>query len=142
MAKYLTAAKLGILPEERKALIAFVDARTLGRIIEVNGHAHYYDQGHAANEWQAVENECGTAGCVAGFVFAHAKAVQGKRKLRGEDTAACYINAATDQAYDEYHNCEPVCPLLSDLYTEGQDHKLAEARKVVYKALRTGRVEW
>lgn len=136
---YKTAKQLGILPEERKALIAFVKAPFLGRTIEVNGHAHYYDQNGADNPSEAEENECGTAGCVAGYVYAHAKIVQKVRRLRGCKNADEYIGCAT-----EYHDQdeEPVAPVLYHLYIEGGDHKLAEARRVVDKMLRTGRVEW
>lgn len=152
MTKYKTAKQLGILPEERTALIAFASAPALGRTIALNGRAHYYDQGHAQDGEQAEENHCGTAGCVAGFVFAHARYVQGKRKLRGATNADDYISAAGDIAHhsvpDEIcarpddKNWKPTVPLLYELYSEGSERKLPEAQRVVAGMLRTGRVRW
>lgn len=143
MAKYLTAKQLGILPEERKALIAFCTAPTLGRIVALNGHAHYYDQEVA--ETEASEHECGTAGCVAGFVLAHARIVQRKHSLRGERNAESYLEraVATDAPEDEWWNeGKPLVPVLYDLYTEDDPRTLSEARSVVAKMLRTGKVKW
>lgn len=137
--KYKTAAQLGILPEERTALIAFVDAPALGRTIAVNGHAHYYDQGRVDSEELAEANECGTAGCVAGFVFAHVRRVQGKRSLRGARDAELYINRATD--YD-YEADGPTVPFLEEIFSQGEPQKLSHTKKVVDKALRTGHVDW
>lgn len=144
MPKYMTAAQLNILPAERKALIAFVQAPALGRIVSVNGKAHYYDQGHASDDEQAKVNECGTAGCVAGFVFAHALHVQGLRSLRKMRSADDYIGEACDERYDEETlEYEPVSELLTDLFSEGSSNRsLAEAKAVVDKMLRTGEVKW
>tara|TARA_R110000868_G_scaffold158980_2_gene387418 strand:+ start:1079 stop:1513 length:435 start_codon:yes stop_codon:yes gene_type:complete len=143
MAKYKTAKQLGILPEEHKALVAFVKAPVLGRTISVNGHAHYYDQELTNDRYTAKENECGTAGCVAGFVLAHVQNVQKKRKLRGYSTPWNYIEAAWHAPWNEKtYKHEPVCPILYDLYSEVDEHKLAEARRVVDKMLKTGRVDW
>lgn len=137
--KYLTAEKLGILPEERTALIAFVTAPSLGCIIAVNGHAHYYDQATVDNKETAGVTDCGTAGCVAGFVFAHAQVVQKKRTLRREKSPQSYIDQACskDWAAGRYES-----PLLHSLYREGKHWKLAQAKKVVDRALRTGNVVW
>lgn len=146
---YLTAAKLGILPEERTALIAFIEAPALGRIISVNGHAHFYDQGSVDIQSKAEENECGTAGCVAGYVFAHAKYVQGLKKVRDARSSDGYINAAWGLIaikYDEYGDVleegRAVAPLLKALYEESGDMKLDSARKVVDHMLRKGEVDW
>lgn len=129
--KTKTAKGLGILPKELKALKAFVTAPALGRTVSVNGHAHYYKQNKIEIEYLAEENECGTAGCVAGFVFAHAKHVQGVRRLRGSRSATGYYNQAMDTV------------ILRDLYGQtGGTHKLATARKVVTKMLATGKVHW
>lgn len=149
---YLTAKQLGILPEERKGLIAFVETPSLGRTLAVNGKAHLYDQGDIDNEEKAEENECGTAGCIAGFVFAHVRHVQKIKTLRSARNASDYIDAAcedkgqfegddSDEAdwnWVEKH----IAPLLADLYSEGGDRTLVEAKKVVSKALRTGKVAW
>lgn len=107
MPKYRTAAQLGILPEERKALIAFVNAPALGRTIALNGHAHYYDQGEAQNYTEAEENHCGTAGCVAGFVFAHARVVQGKRTLRQARDAEAPGDWIIKGVKGEFYPCKP-----------------------------------
>lgn len=141
---FKTAAQLGILPEERKALIAFVEAPALGRVVSVNGHAHYYDQAHSSNQEQAETNECGTAGCVAGFIFAHARAVQGKRTLRGARNAQDYLDAACESELGDIYDWDekPIAPLLNELFRHGEDEKLAYAKKVVVKALKTGRVDW
>lgn len=137
--KYLTAAELGILPAERKALIAFVEAPALGRIVSVNGKAHYYNQGQVDIPNTAAEHECGTAGCVAGFVFAHARHVQKLKLLRGASGARGYAEAAWEVDADD----NPVCPLLSDIYAQGNNEiALAKARKVVAHALTTGKVKW
>lgn len=137
--KYLTAEKLGILPAERKALIAFVEAPALGRIVAVNGKAHYYDQSEVQDTWVAERNECGTAGCVAGFVFAHARHVQKLRTLRGGRSAQAYINAS----FADDKDFNPKTPLLNDLYEDGDSTRsLAEARAVVKRALTTGKVRW
>jgi hypothetical protein len=148
MPKYLTASQLGILPEERKALIAFATAPALGRTISVNGHVHYYDQGDYNDEEAAEYNECGTAGCVAGFVFAHARHVQKKRTLRGQRSVEDYFYSATEykgQAEDDVWTgtYDPLVPLLRELYSESNsDQKLVHARKVVKRMLRTGKVNW
>ena len=123
--------------------------------ISVNGHAHYYDQDSAEDEKRAEENECGTAGCIAGFVFAHARHVQKKRTLRGARAARDYIRHAAciiPPGYDQNgvrvtEGCddevpEGAVPILYHLYREGGDTKLAEARKVVERMLRTGKVVW
>ena len=126
---YLSAKQLGILPEERKALIAFVNAPALGNNIAMNGHAHHYNQGTAESDDLAEKNECGTAGCVAGFVFAHATVIQGLRSLHGQVTADGYMNSCGD--------------ILDGLYCEGnQDIRLALARRVVDHMLKTGEVDW
>lgn len=137
--KYLTAEKLGILPEERTALIAFVTAPSLGCIIAVNGHAHYYDQATVDSKETAGMSDCGTAGCVAGFVIAHAQVVQKKRYLRNAKRPQSYIDEACskDWATDRYK-----APLLHSLYREARRQKLAQAKKVVDRALRTGNVVW
>ena len=147
---YRSAKHLGILPEEREALIAFVKAPALGRIVSVNGHAHYYDQEHASDKDQAKENECGTAGCVAGFVFAHVSTVQGKRHLRGARNADQYIDKAThtdktDSIADYYwedDDGKPDIPVLHELYTMGGEWKLSTTRRVVDGLLRLGKVRW
>jgi hypothetical protein len=141
--KYLTAAKLGILPEERAALIAFVESPTYGRVVVVNGKGHLYDQGAVEDPDEAKRHECGTAGCVAGYVFAHARHVQGVKRLRGARDADGYIDTAWNTVEDQRTGDEkPVVPLLHALYGEGNERKLGEARKVVAKALRTGKVKW
>ena len=145
MAKFLTASKLGILPEERKALIAFIKSPALGRTVSVNGHAHFYAQGYVNDEGTAEDNECGTAGCVAGFVFAHAKHVQGKSRLRGARSPGGYIdNACAEKLFDDEDGgvSIPKVPVLSDLYRESYDYKLTDARKVVAKFLTSGKVVW
>lgn len=145
-AKYLTSKQLGILPEERKALIAFATAPALGRLVAVNGQAHYYDQGDVDDKDIAKEHECGTAGCVAGYVFAHARVVQKRRTLRGATTPYDYIEAAwaTDETRDEYGWKPGVArvPVLANLYGESGERTLKEARKVVTKMLQTGKVVW
>lgn len=141
MTKYLTAKQLGILPEERAALIDFVKAPALGRTIALNGRAHYYDQSNVDMPDTAKESDCGTAGCVAGYVFAHARRVQKKRTLRGADSARTYIGAAQGD-YDITTGTEGPSTLFSELYGEGGDRKLPEAKRVVDKMLRTGKVLW
>lgn len=131
--KYLTADQLGILPEERKALIAFLVAPSYGRVVIVNGKAHYYDQETASDPSVAKKHECGTAGCVAGYVFAHARNVQGLKRLRGAAGAQSYIDKAFDQNTGG---------LLDHLYEEQHERTLKEARAVVERALRTGKVRW
>jgi hypothetical protein len=143
MAKYLTADQLNILPEERKALIAFANATTLGRIVSLNGKAHYYDQGVADAPEVAEENHCGTAGCVAGFVFAHARVIQGKRSLRGQRSADEYIEAAFEHVENKGGELTPVAPLLDELYGESYSGwTLPDAQRVVGNMLRTGKVKW
>ena len=132
-AEYLSAKALDILPEERKALIAFVAAPSLGRNIALNGHAHHYNQGDVDDPCAARENECGTAGCVAGFVFAHATIVQGLRSLRDETCADGYLQSS--HFWD--------CHMLDNLYGEGNTEiPLAHAKKVVDQMLKTGEVDW
>ena len=141
--KYKSAKELQILPEEHKALIAFVKAPDLGRIVEVNGHAHFYDQSYADDDSTAKLAECGTAGCVAGFVFAHVKTVQKKRRLRGTVSADGYIEAACDDNYDYLeHKYTHIAPLLQRLYRMAAPYKLSTAKKVVETLLRHGKVSW
>ena len=143
MAKYKTAKQLEMLPAERKALIAFVRQPTLGRIVSVNGHAHYYDQSTIDSPNTARNTECGTAGCVAGFVFAHARHVQHLKKLRNSAKASTYISHACLTKYNPETGDEPyVAPLLAELYGESGDYKLEVARKVVKGLLQKGKVVW
>jgi hypothetical protein len=143
MSKFKTAAQLGILPAERKAFIAFLKAPAEGRKVAVNGKTHYYDQSFVSDRDTAKAHGCGTAGCVAGFVHAHARHVQGLSSLRGARTADNYMAAA---CADEYPKDDwwpvPKYPLLDALYSEGEDRTLTETRSVVRKMLRTGRVKW
>lgn len=136
--KYKTADELGILPEERTALIAFVEAPALGRVISVNGKSHYYAQSYVADESVAQIHECGTAGCVAGFVFAHIRYVQKKRSVRHSADAEDYANAASSIFMGEVDKRG----VLEELFEEGQPCRLKDARKVVQHALRTGKVDW
>lgn len=131
--RYLTAKALGILPEERTALIAFTKARTLGDSkVALNGHVHYYNQCYVEDEAVAEEKECGTAGCVAGYVFEHIHVVQRQRYVRNRISADGYISAAV---YSDSN-------LLNDLYRRGDTTTLVVARKVVRTMLRTGVVDW
>lgn len=138
---YLTAKQLGIFPEERKALIAFVKAPSMGRVIEVDGKLHYYDQSEVDDEFVALKNECGTAGCVAGYVFAHAKSVQKLKKLRGVKSVSSYIDAAASFSNGSIDELES--PFLTALYEQGDGSiTLTKAKIVVDKALKTGKVKW
>lgn len=138
MTKYLTAKQIGILPEERKALVAFVKARHSENKMRLNGGTHYYDQSFVDDPGAASEHGCGTAGCIAGYVFAHARRVQGKRSLRGARTVDSYIN----KAWDEDANGNFLIPALGRLYVNGSHHLVPEAKRVVKKMLRTGKADW
>ena len=142
---YLTAKQLGILPEERTALIAFTKADHIGNAMRLNGHAHYYDQTNSNN---GAQNGCGTSGCVAGYVFAYARHVGKKKTLRGATGPNGYISVAwgsTSGEYSEegsYMDDKPISPFLYSLYSEGEEKDVAHAQKVVDKALRTNKVKW
>jgi hypothetical protein len=146
---FMTAKALGIMPEERKALIAFIKAPHLGNNIALNGKAHHYNQSYVDNEDHAEDSGCGTAGCVAGYVFWHAKIVQKLRKLRNTNNPDAYIEIvwsenkfwSEDNEIASEKNpmyCEP----LQALYDEGEEHAVEETKKVVDKFLRTGKVCW
>lgn len=139
MTKYLTAAKLGILPEERKALVAFVTKAAEGQIVALNGRKHYYDQRDVEMSFDYEEHTCGTEGCIAGYVFAHAKYIQKKRTLRAARSASDYINASWKE---DYLKNIPDVPFLYNLYREGDRRTLNKARGVVRRALTTGKVSW
>lgn len=131
--RYLTAKALGILSEERTALIAFTKAdMPADDKVVLNGHVHYYNQCYVEDKGIARDQECGTAGCVAGYVFEHIRVVQGQHYARNRRNASDYISAAV---YSDSH-------LLSDLYRRGDTTTLVTARKVVRRALRTGTVDW
>jgi hypothetical protein len=128
--KYLSSKELGILPEERKALIAFVKSPFEGNIIEVNGSSHFYDQRYT----ESFAEGCKTAGCVAGYVFAHVRKVQKKNKLRGAKCAWQYFYEAALPAGKG--------DILEGIYSQNERVSLSKAIKVVKKALKTGKVDW
>jgi hypothetical protein len=134
--KYRTSAQLGILPEERKALIAFVQAPAQGGVITVDGHKHFYAQ-HTVQSWAAAKaTGCRTAGCVAGFVWEHVTRVQRCKTLRGRYEALDYFCVCVR------HEPAPAV-FLADLYSDANwAISLVQARQVVDRALRTGKVKW
>lgn len=139
---YMSAKQRGITDVERKALIDFVNAPTLGQNIALNGHAHHYNQSVVDEKEQAHRNHCGTSGCVAGYVFTHAKIVQKAKKLRGAQDAKGYIHAAVNGSIHGWVPNPEYNSVLEDLYTEGSLWKVTTTQKVVDHMLRTGKVRW
>ncbi len=130
--KFMTAKQLGIMPAERKALIAFVEAKSAGPFMETKeGALHLYDQSEVDDDFRACEHSCGTAGCIAGFNFAHMTETQGVPRPR----------AATD-AFEYIDNAGEASPFFQELYWEGNGKTVAQAQRVVRKALQTGKVRW
>lgn len=130
--QYLTAKQLGILPEERKALIAFAEAPRHDRIMALNGHSHYYNQLYLTGPERATAEHCGTAGCIAGYVFAHAKNVQNQATLRGSHFVHGYLD-----------NVGTASDMLCRLYSDVQPSRtVPEAQRVVKTMLRTGKAQW
>lgn len=148
MTTYKTAKELGILPEERRALIAFCKSPALGRAVALNGRSHYYRQDMVSDQDEAKQHGCGTAGCVAGYVFAHIRNVQGFKSVRGARTAEAYIERAAGSMdpWDDERGCcvvNKTIPFLHGIYSEGDDEwTLGDARRVVGRALKTGVVTW
>src|SRR5208282_5384561 len=106
---------------------------------------HYYDQVQIDEPETAKEHGCGTAGCVAGYVFAHVKYVQKKRMLRGASTAHRYIRYYIDpwgKIDEETGDYVVNRVLLNHLYSDGSPRSLDVARRVVDNMLRTGNVTW
>jgi hypothetical protein len=144
---YKTAKQLGLLPVEREALIAFVKAPSLGNNIALNGHAHHYNQGVSDDADLASNNHCGTAGCVAGYVFHYAKIMAKMKKLRDVDNADDYIETVMlvevqdDWDSPSWPNRNPhYNPMLKKLYQEGGDKEIVKAKAAVDYMLRNGKV--
>jgi len=132
-APYLTAKQLDITIPEYRGLVAFVKSRFNDekKTISLNGVKHYYDQSYIESREDAEEHNCKTAGCVAGYVYAHARFIQKKRDVLGRKSAESYYSFAARNF-----------GVLRDLYTEYSHYNVSETKRVVEHLLRTGEVDW
>lgn len=131
-APYITADGLGITTAEHTALVAFATAEPIdGNIIPLNGHRHYYIQRVVADYSAAADHDCGSAGCVAGYVFEHIIRIQRRERPRAALSAQGYIAHAVSENM-----------MLDRLYRFNQYVPFEQARVVVDHMLRTGSVEW
>lgn len=145
MAQYKTAKELGISSVERTALKAFAEAKVIGtRHVPLNGHFHLYDQGYIdASPRSFLEARgCGTAGCVAGYVYAHVKIVQNKVKELGARSAQQYIDKAAGGGFGCFGYSDVPRPLRPLYVEDDSSYSAQQAQGVVRKFLQTGRIEW
>lgn len=131
-APYKTADELGVTTEEHTALIAFATAEPIdGDIIPLNGRRHFYIQRFISDYVAAQNHDCGSAGCVAGYVFEHITHIQHGIRPRGALGAQGYIAHAVSENM-----------MLDDLYRFNRYVPFEQARLVVDHMLRTGGVNW